>query len=339
MATLDYKKRLANLQNRKFDNVLNESATTKLFSQNDVPENIKYMVDSMSPLENKYNTRTIEAANRVQKHLENNLQMHFSRAYRTQGSVVTKTNIRTHSDFDLLTVIDKYFYLPSTVPNDNPYTATDPNTDIRELRDQSASILKKIYQEVDDSGEKCISIFNKDLNRKVDVVFAFWFNSEKYISSGDEYYRGIRIGKSHARTDFPFAHAHQVNLKGDNTNDGSRRAIRLLKNLGADSETEIKLLRGFHYTTLVNPISGTEIFYQPGNDIEIAKSVSTQLGRLITEPEYRKQLKSPNGTEQPLADDGMVPEFQKIKEDLDTLIVDSSKELSSPRLRNILLHF
>lgn len=67
MATLDYSKRLINLQNRKFDRELNESLISKSFSSKDLPDNIKYMVESMRPIEQKYNSKTILAAERVQK--------------------------------------------------------------------------------------------------------------------------------------------------------------------------------------------------------------------------------------------------------------------------------
>jgi hypothetical protein len=338
MAMLNYNKRLANINNRKFDAGLNESVSSKLFSSRVLPENIKYLVESMSAIGPKYNSRTIEAADRVKNHLEKGLDLHFTRAYRNQGSVVTKTNIKTHSDFDLLAVVNKYFYPAPAVPNPYPYTDSDPNSDIKLLRSQSLSILKSVYDEVDDSGEKCICIFNKDLHRYVDVVFAFWYNTEEYEKNNNEHYRGVKLTHSHATPDFPFAHANNVNYKGDSTEDGSRRAIRLLKNLAADSDTEIKLLRGFHFTTVVHDIANELIRYNKINDIAIAMAVSSQLDRIINEAVYRVLLKSPNGTEYPLTKDGMVDEFILIKKDLDTLIADSSNEYTtSNTIRNTIL--
>lgn len=88
MATLDYKRRLENLQNRKFDNDLNKSVLSKSFSRTDFPENVKYLMESMLPIESNYNNKTIEAAQRVQNHLEKGFNLHYSRAYRNQGSVM-----------------------------------------------------------------------------------------------------------------------------------------------------------------------------------------------------------------------------------------------------------
>jgi hypothetical protein len=84
---INYAQRLANLQARKFDTELNESILSKSAAAAYVPENVKYLLEAMRPIDQKYNTRTLEAANRIQKHLEDGFQLHFDRDYRTQGSV------------------------------------------------------------------------------------------------------------------------------------------------------------------------------------------------------------------------------------------------------------
>jgi hypothetical protein len=328
MAVLDYNRRLSNLQSRRFDPGLNESALTKSFSAADIPQDIKYLFESMKPIGEKYNAKTIQAAENVQGHLERGLKVHFERAYRTQGSVKTNTNIRVHSDFDLLTIIDRYFY-PQT-SNGNTYTASDPDEDIQELRKQATEIMKFQYDTVDDSGDKCISIENKHLNRKVDIVFAYWYNSDKYQEVKDEFYRGIYLYNFKKKTkhrDFPFATIHNVNVKGDNTNDGLRKGVRLLKNLRADSEIELKVLKSFQLNSIVYSIDNAPLSYNVGDEIRIARVVSEQMGKLIDEPIYRKSIVSPNGVEKPLIDDDTVPELVLLKSDLDTLIEDASKDL------------
>jgi hypothetical protein len=323
---IDYERRLNNLSARRYDNELKESILSRSFSSTIIPKNIKYLMESMIRIDKKYTDRTIEAANRVQKHLENGYNLHFSRAYRTQGSVTTSTNIKVHSDFDLLTIVNRYHYPGVGVSNDNPYTISNPNSDIKDLRSQSEKIMEEIYDEVDKTGKKNISIFNKSLNRKVDIVFCFWYNTKEYEETSNEYYRGIYLfdfTKEQKILDYPFAHINQVNTKGDNTNDGSRKGIRLLKTLKADAEIDIS---SFHITTIVHSISDFELNYQRGKEINIAKSISNQLEKLISNTEYRRSIKSPNGTEKPLTDD-TVDGMKKIKSDLDQLIADVHKEL------------
>ena len=183
MATLDYNTRLANLQSRKYDPGLRESAVTNNFSASDIPADVKYLFESMKPIGEKYNAKTIQAAQNVQNHLERDFVLHFQRDYRTQGSVKTNTNTRVHSDFDLLAIVKKYFYEQTS--SGNPYTATDPDEDIVEMRKQATSIMKAQYDKVDNKGDKCISIENQNLNRKVDIVFAFWYNTDKYKNLND----------------------------------------------------------------------------------------------------------------------------------------------------------
>lgn len=335
MATLDYGRRLRNLENRRYDNELNESAVSTAYRSTTAPENIRYLLESMTPIDVKYNNRTIEAAKRVQNHLENGLDVHFTRAYRTQGSVITKTNIKVHSDFDLLGIIDRYYY-PQT-SSGNTWTGSVPDEDIIEYRKQTTSILKGIYDDVDTTNEKCVSIVNKSLNRKVDVVFAFWYNSDKYETERDEYYRGIYLYKfptGPKQLDYPFAHMHQVNAKGDETVDASRRALRLLKTLKADCETDLGGLKSFQLTAVVHSMDSTRLRYYLANDLTIATETSDQIRKILEDSVYRKSIKSPNGMENPLASDEVVPLLSRLKEDLDELIVDATRELNSQAVRN-----
>lgn len=341
MATLDYARRLQNIQNRKFDNELNESVISKSFSSTEIPQNIKYLAESMRKIDQKYNNRTFDAATRVQKHLQDNFDLHFNRAYKTQGSVKTDTNIKVHSDFDLLTVIDRYHFLEPGLPNENSYTDSSPDDDIQELRNQSIKILKTIYDEVDTSGAKSISIFNKSLNRKVDIVFCFWYHSKKYLETNDEHYKGIYLYEFPTKTkkrDYPFAHINNVNHKGNTTTDGSRKGVRLLKNLKADAETGIKL-NSFQLTSIVHTIENSSLNYTYGNELLIAKAISDELNLMINEPAHRKLVTSPNGTENPFEKEESVPELKKLKIDLDTLIIDSAKEINSPSIRKALINY
>ncbi|MES2678536.1 MAG: hypothetical protein V4635_01565 [Bacteroidota bacterium] len=330
MAKLNYTTRLANLQNRRFDKELNVAAISNAFRSSEFPDNIKYIVESMRPIDKKYNDRTIEAASRVQTHLETGFDLHFQRAYRRQGSVMTGTNIKVHSDFDLLTIVDRYHYTEGTPTN--PYKESDPDQDIKDLRKQAVKILNGVYDEVDDTGEKSVSIRNKSLNRKVDVVFGFWYNSNTYETDKNEYYRGVHLfkfpnGPRKTPPDYPFAHIGQVNYKGNETNDGSKRGIRLLKTLRADCETQLDFLKSFQLTSLVHNISNELIRFIPGNELSIAQAISTHMQRLIGEPDYRRTVKSPNGMELPFFKDEIVPNLKRLKEDLDELIEDSAKEL------------
>jgi len=342
MATLNYTQRLKNLQTRKFNQRLNESALSNSFDRYDIPENVKYMVESMRPIDKKYNDATLQASENVRTHLERELRLHFGRDYRTQGSVICGTNIQLHSDIDLLSIIARYFYLHPELPNTDPYTDSDPAVDIEQLRSQAVKIMKTYYDTVDDSGAKSILIYNKNLRRKVDIVFAYWYNTSDYHKTNDEYHRGVQLYDFVSRVkqgaDYPFAHIRNVNWKGDSTNDGSRRGIRLLKNLKADSDYKIDL-SSFQLTAIVHAIENSKLNYSTGSEWTIAKAVSDEMKMIIELPSYRQRVKSPNGTEYPFTDDKTVPEIKKLKADLDELLVDTAKELHSQIVNRAILTY
>ena len=321
---INYQKRLKNIQNRRFDKELNESILSKSFSSSSIPQNVRYLKEYMREIDSKYNDLTMEAAKKVKKHLEDNLKLNFSLAYRTQGSVRTSTNIKFHSDFDILTIINRYHYFEKGLENNNPYKDSDPDSDIITLRCQSEKIMDNIYDEVDKTGAKGITIFNKSLKRKVDIIFCFWFNTKRYEESGDECYRGIYLfdfcNKEKIK-DYPFDHIDQVNSKGNLTNDGSRKCIRLLKSLKEDADEEINL-SSFHLTSIVHSIENSKIYYRTDGELQLAIETSNEIDNLISYSSYRKSIKSPNGIENPLIEENIVPELKKLKKDLDSLISD-----------------
>jgi len=326
---LNYDRRLENLQKRRYDNILNESVLSKSFSASDLPKNVKYLMESMLPIGESHNYKIITAAKNVQNHLEAGYNLHFQRAYRRQGSVETNTNIEVHSDIDLLNIIDRYYYTEPSLPIRFPYTASDPDEDIEELRIQALQILRKKYQHVDDSNEKCITIFNKNLRKEVDVVFAYWYHTEEYERSNDEFHRGVRVRKRWARADFPFAHIRQVNAKGGQTLDGSRKGIRLLKTLAADSEAKFKFLKSFQLTTIVHQIENGHFLHYSDREIKIGQAISEKISQIINDSLYRCGIKSPNGCETPLTDDNIIKELKLIKADLDELIFDATSEIKT----------
>jgi hypothetical protein len=81
MASLDYDRRLQNLRNRRFDGTLNESLLSKSFSDTGLPKDLRYLAESMKPIPVKSTNLTIEAAKRVQDHLEKGFDLPFSRVF------------------------------------------------------------------------------------------------------------------------------------------------------------------------------------------------------------------------------------------------------------------
>jgi hypothetical protein len=242
---------------------------------------------------------------------------------------MTRTNIRTHSDIDLLTIISSYSYYERTLEEWEKYKG-DVKIDIEELRKQAVKILKGVYDEVDDSGSKAISIYNKNLKRKVDIMPCYWYILGQYEKTNDEFWKGVYLYDftlhQRDKLDYPFAHIRNVDYKGDSTNDGSRRGIRLIKNLKADSDSKIEV-SSFQLTTIVHSIENSKLYYAKGAELNIAENISSHLDSIINNATFRKSIKSPNETETPLTDDSILPHLKNLKKDLDQLIIDCRSDL------------
>lgn len=327
---LDYQRRFDNLRERRFDRDLNKAILSDSFLETNYSSALKYLFESMRPIDRKYNEITIDAAERVKLHLEKRYNLHFGRDYEFQGSVMSGTNIKLYSDIDLLTIVEKYSYRPSHLIQ-TPYTASDPHQDIKLLRRQSELILEDIYDEVDTKGSKSIKVTNKHLRREVDIVFCFWNDTENYLQSLSKSKRGVYLfdfPNDEKIEDFPFMHLEEVNLKGNLTMDGSRKAIRLLKTLKSDSTGEYKNLSSFQITTVVHNIHSSQLMYShTGMEVQIARAVSYELQQIISDTDYRKSLLSPNQTEAPLADDSCLPDIIRLKSELDNLLLDCGKSV------------
>ena len=215
-----------------------------------------------------------------------------------------------------------------------PYTASDPTEDIKSLRLQSELIMEDVYDEVDTKGSKSIKILNKSLRREVDIVFCFWNDTENYLQFNEKDSRGVYLfdfPKEKKIEDFPFKHLEEVNNKGDQTNDGSRKGIRLLKTLKADSTREYENLSSFQLTTLVHQIHNSQLNYSfPGKEIDIARAMSFELEQVIADKGYRQSIQSPNKSEFPFDDeDASLPDLKKLKEELDLLLIDCGNDVDN----------
>lgn len=326
---ISYNRRMQNLRERRYDSELQKAILAESFSEK-IPDSIKYILESMQPIEDSYNKKTTEAARRVEELISKNLTTPFKVEFRRQGSTVSNTNIKTYSDIDLLALIGSYHYVQEPLKIVSPYTG-DAFADIKELRRQIVNILTNTYDEVDSSGSKSIKLVNKGLKRSVDVVPAFWLNIAKYEETWQEYWRGVHLfdfkKSERLKADFPFAHIEQVNDKGNATSDASKKAIRLLKTLKADAESEVKI-SSFQLTSIAHSIENARYNVPAMSGLDIGLLISEHLGHLLNNPDVRRNVKSPTNVENPLSEESVVPPMRQLKSELDQILVDCSKEIN-----------
>ena len=108
------------------------------------------------------------------------------------------------------------------------------------MRTESEGSLKDAFPAVTvtTTGAKSISLEGGSLNRKVDVVPSHSrHDTASYQVSQHQKDRGIYILDKHAGTrsyNLPFMHMHQIHSKDGPTLGGTKKVVRLLKNLKSD---------------------------------------------------------------------------------------------------------
>jgi hypothetical protein len=201
-------------------------------------DSVKYVIGAMQPIDPDYTKNTYVQGDRVKNQLEHRLE--FKCEYEYQGSVTNDTHIKAKSDIDLLVIISKFFSLEAPQVPQSPYQG-DPVQDLLALRAQAEEALEVAFPEadVDKTGNKSIAIEGGSLTRKIDVVPANWYNTNKFSEHSSAMYRGVHVLDKSVPSrlaNTPFLHNAWIDHKDDKVAGGLRKASRLMKSLKYDSE-------------------------------------------------------------------------------------------------------
>lgn len=319
----DYNDLVRRIKNRTNPDIINESILLdKSFSDElrglTDKKILEYIKRAMRGVEPRYTERTFEAGNKVKRHLKNN---NSSLDYEYQGSVMTNTHIKGHSDIDLVQLSnsfysherissfsDKYnneFFLTETqkkmlleVINGTSYSG-DVNADLKKNRIDAENVLGANYKYVDINKPKSIEVKPTNPERIVDVVTASWYKSVDSVVNNDSELKGIQIYDKHKNirlsVDYPFLKIKLLNEKDKNVNGRLKKMVRFLKNLKADSDYEIKELSSFDISSICYNIStgtyDTKVYY------ELVIILFSEFRKIINDEIYRNSIKSIDGTE------------------------------------------
>ncbi|MCD8438440.1 nucleotidyltransferase domain-containing protein [Tenacibaculum finnmarkense] len=307
------KKRL-NPENISFQRTLNEDLAT--ISYSDLLMYVRFAMNAVPP---EYTAKSKEAGEMVKKHLGKEL---VDVVYKYQGSVMTDTHIKGASDIDLLVITDKSYRIESVLLNNiltdflekqkynhnqieklereatiSTYQG-DGLDDLRGLRLDSETILKRIYQECDITKPKAIKINNLHLKREVDTVIANWYDNIDSIVNDKGLNRGVQVYNKdkHARGDssFPFLSISKINNKNSLTNRRLKKMIRFLKNLKEDSNHKIDL-NSFEINAICYDIDME--LYIDKSFYELVSVIYNQLKSISTNPFHADRIISVDGTE------------------------------------------
>lgn len=208
----------------------------------------RYALGSMQAVGETYTRISIETAERVANQLTKaNLDLEF----RLQGSVPLDVHIKGVSDVDLLALGTGFFTYSTggAKAKRGYYTSPSSRTSVEvltELRGKIEPALKNAFPaaKVDTAGSKAVKISGGSLSRDVDVVPSHWLDTVPYQDSNNETDRGVEIldkKKAIAIENRPFLHIALIRSRCDQVGGGLRKAIRLCKNVKADSDRNVTL--------------------------------------------------------------------------------------------------
>lgn len=325
---IDYNQRLDNLKKRRFDDELQKAVLSESFEKSKYGNTMKYVLESMMPIDKNYTENTLFASGRVQKQIKEGLaKLGYEIEFEHQGSVPLNTHIRTYSDIDLLVVNQQSFSLEPPLTPSSAYQG-NPVEDLKSRREEVLNILKTTFTacSLDNKNSKALSISGGSLRRKIDIIFCSWLYSETWEQYKLDYLKGINFldRDNHRRIkDYPFLHIKRINDRDILVDGNEKRLIRLLKNLKADSDRKIKL-SSFEITCVVHTMSDVQLKQPIQKALRLLEYCSVHMNNLITDEGYRDNRFSPNGKEKLNFN---LAEIKKLKEELDEIISDIYSEI------------
>lgn len=285
-------------------------------SYSDVLTFIRFAMKSVEP---EYTQKSKDAGERVKEYLLKELT---DVTFKYQGSVMTNTHIKGHSDIDLLTICEKFYTCDSsnikellnTPVRREKFRQTSIEKlerefktsnykgnsleDLKEMRLASEKILLDVYKICDISHSKAIKITNLSLKRDVDIVIANWYDDVSSIINDKGDFRGIQIYNKEKnekeKADYPFISINRINERSASTNGRLKKMIRFLKNVKAISDHEIDL-SSFDINAICYDIDPTK--YQNLTIFELVPLLHFQLKSICTNHEHSSRLISVDGRE------------------------------------------
>ncbi len=208
----------------------------------------RYALGALQAVSADYTRVSIETANRITNQLS---KAGLNVEFRLQGSVPLDVHIKGISDVDLLALEKRFltYHTAGTEAKRGYYKYPAPRTSVEALlalRRQIEPALQAAFPSanVDMKGSKAVKISGGSLARSVDVVPSHWLDTISYQDSDDEIDRGVYVldlKKMATVENHPFLHIALIKYRCDQVSGGLRKAIRLCKNVKADSDSTISL--------------------------------------------------------------------------------------------------
>jgi len=309
---------------RKRSNPLNTTNLKAAFEGIGMPYNelSEYVKLAMVGVPEEYTKKSIATANNVIEHLK---RSHGSEVrFKFQGSVPANTHVLSEHDVDVVQISTASYGIPvarareiasaytgiTTIEQNNvkkhienfyPYSGS-PVNDLYILRVKAENALTNAYQRVDISGAKAICVNVQNPIRNVDVVTAQEYYGVQYLKSNNPNAIGIRVYDKNLHIlmpeEYPFLSVEKINERGTETNDRFKKIIRFLKNIKIDAKDIIGRKPSVSSFDIYAICYDIPIYkYNTLSYMQLLPIIHEQLLKIVTDENYRNNLKSVDGQE------------------------------------------
>jgi len=235
---------------------------------------------------------------RVRNHVDKELPGEFD--FRFQGSVVNGTDIKSHSDIDLLCITNAFYYVADGRTPVSPWKGNAAKH-LKEKRTASATRLDSSFPKAKvTQGSKSVAVEGGSLARKVDVVAAAWKDTDRYLETHAKDYRAIKIldssgsgyeGWGDLLQNQPFLHNKRIAEKDERTSGGMRRSARLLKSIKYDNKIEVS---SYDAVAIAYSMDEKQLSASSIDELGLVTSCSDFCRYLLDSPKYRNALLVPD---------------------------------------------
>lgn len=266
----------------------------------------RYAIGAMQPVGKKYTEVSEQTGERVASQLRDRLaKAGVDAEFRLQGSVPLDVHIKRVSDVDVLAITKDFRTYNSTGVQAlqgmyrNPTQRTSSGV-LSALRQQVESDLDDAFPaaKVDKTGAKAVKVSGGSLQRSVDVVPAHWYDTKEYQASGRQADRAVTIyNKKTGETidNLPFLHIQRVGARCDSISGGLRKAIRLCKNVKADSDRDIQL-SSYDIAAIMYHADMSALRLGQYSDLAVLTETQRHLDALYQDPITADKLWVPDGS-------------------------------------------
>ncbi len=294
---------------------------------------VRYLVGAMARLDPRYTEITYVEGDRIRNQLAKSLKAASAECeFEYQGSVTSDTHIKSYSDIDLLVITSLFWSLESPQKPTHPYDG-NPVDDLKDIRTRTGETLRKEFPAatLDESGSKSICISGGSLRRKIDVVPANWFHTNRYAETGEKRFRGIQIldlSTGQRVTNSPFLHNHLIHERDAATHGGLRKVIRLMKTLKYDHGSIS--LSSYDIASIGYNMPEDELSTSAGGEVVLLTRLKRYLDNVATNTALRQGMSTPDESRRVFSNGHATLEsLQMLQSEVNELLVAVSSDLKA----------